>query len=104
MIGWKRVRFNLLLPEQTTPPITPGMQVKSITMILDQGPETGVAAAGGLVVIDNININGQIDRQVARVVASSGPAGHFPVALRPRSIFEAAMRTHNERAPAHSVL
>ena len=56
--GWKRVRFNLADTAQTNPAITPGEQVSSITLVLDYGPESGAAAAGGLVVIDNIDING----------------------------------------------
>ncbi len=62
MMGWKRVRFNLIDPKQTTPPITPGQQVEKISIVLDQGPETGAGAAGGLVVLDNIDINGTLIR------------------------------------------
>jgi hypothetical protein len=57
MKGWNRVRFNLADTGQTSPPITPGQQVSSITLVLDQGPGTA-SAAGGLVVIDNIDVNG----------------------------------------------
>jgi len=57
-LGWKRVRFNLADTAQTSPAITPGEQVSSITLLLDLGPEAGSTAAGGLVVIDNIDING----------------------------------------------
>jgi len=58
--GWIRVRFDLGSTTQTSPPITPGQQVKNIALVLDQGPETGASAAGGLVVIDNIDINGTL--------------------------------------------
>jgi BACON domain-containing protein len=56
--GWNRVRFNLAETSQTNPAITPGETVSSITLVLDVGPEAGPAAAGGLAVIDNVNING----------------------------------------------
>jgi hypothetical protein len=60
MMGWKRVRFNLTDTAQTSPAILAGDSVTSITLVLDQGPETGSTAAGGLVVIDNIDVNGTI--------------------------------------------
>jgi hypothetical protein len=56
--GWNRVRFNLAETSQSNPAITPGETVSSITLVLDLGPEAGSAAAGGLVVIDDIDING----------------------------------------------
>jgi Viral BACON domain len=58
MMGWKRVRFNLADTSQTSPAITPGETVSSITLVLDLGPEAGSTAAGGLAVIDNIDVNG----------------------------------------------
>jgi hypothetical protein len=58
MTGWKRVRFNLADTSQTSPAITAGETVSSITLVLDLGPEAGSTAAGGLVVIDNIDVNG----------------------------------------------
>jgi hypothetical protein len=58
VIGWKRMRFDPSKPDQASPPITPGEQVKSLAVIVDQGPESGPSAAGGLVVLDNIDING----------------------------------------------
>jgi hypothetical protein len=58
MLGWKRVRFNLTVSTQTSPVILPGDSVSSITLVMDQGPETGSSAAGGLVIIDNIDVNG----------------------------------------------
>ena len=57
-LGWTRVRFNLADTTQTSPAITPGEQVSSITLLLDLGPEGGSTAAGGFVLIDNIDING----------------------------------------------
>lgn len=56
--GWNRVRFNLAETSQTNPAITPGETTSSITLVLDVGPEAGPAAAGGLAVIGNIDING----------------------------------------------
>ena len=56
--GWNRVRFNLAETSQANPAITPGETVSSITLVLDLGPEAGASAAGGLVVIDDIDING----------------------------------------------
>ena len=49
--GWKRFQFD---PSQATPAITPDMTVQSIALMVDDGP----SANGGMVVIDNINING----------------------------------------------
>ena len=49
--GWTRFRFD---PSQATPAITPESTVKSIALMLDGGPEAG----GGMVVLDNINVNG----------------------------------------------
>jgi hypothetical protein len=57
VMGWERVRYNL---DRANPPITPGMQVQSITLVLDQGPGSGQGAAGGLAVIDNIDVNGTL--------------------------------------------
>jgi hypothetical protein len=59
MMGWTRVRFDLTDAKvQSDPAIVPGDTVTSITLVLDQGPEAGSTAAGGLVVIDNIDVNG----------------------------------------------
>jgi hypothetical protein len=60
VMGWKRVRFNLTDPLQISPALLPGDTITSITLVLDQGPGTDPAAAGGLVVIDNIDINGTL--------------------------------------------
>ena len=81
VIGWQRVRFNLADITQTTPAITPGEQLSTVTLVLDEGPESGTAAAGGLVVIDNIDINGTFAGKVS-VAPSLGtrPIGPF----RPR--------------------
>lgn len=64
VIGWQRVRFNLADTTQTAPAITPGEQLSSVTLVFDEGPESGAAAAGGLVVIDNIDINGVFAEKV----------------------------------------
>jgi hypothetical protein len=53
--GWKRLRFDPANPTQTTPAISSGTKVKSIYLVLDEGPETG----SSIVVLDNININGK---------------------------------------------
>ncbi len=59
IVGWNRVRFNLADTTQTNnQPILPGEQLTSITLVLDYGPESGATAAGGMVVIDNIDVNG----------------------------------------------
>ena len=52
--GWKRLRFDPTNPAQTVLAITPGTQVKSIHIVLDDGPESGAS----MVVLDNINVNG----------------------------------------------
>jgi hypothetical protein len=49
--GWTRYQFN---PSQATPAIAPDATVKSIALMLDDGPEAG----GGMAVLDNINVNG----------------------------------------------
>ena len=49
--GWTRFRFD---PAQAKPAIAPESTVKSIALMLDDGPESG----GGMVVLDNINVNG----------------------------------------------
>jgi hypothetical protein len=38
----------------------PGQQIKSITVLLDEGPEATPNPGGGLVVLDNIDVNGVI--------------------------------------------
>jgi hypothetical protein len=54
--GWKRLRFDPSNPAQTAPSIAPGTKVKSIHIVLDDGPETGTS----MVVLDNINVNGAL--------------------------------------------
>ncbi len=50
--GWTRFRFD---SAQAVPAIVPGSTVKSIALMLDDGPD----AASGMVVLDNINVNGK---------------------------------------------
>jgi hypothetical protein len=58
--GWIRVRFDPANPAQANPPIAPGQQIKSIAIVLDEGPEATPNPGGGLVVLDNIDVNGVI--------------------------------------------
>jgi len=58
--GWIRVRFDPANPAQASPPIAPGQAIKSISIVLDQGPEATPNPGGGLVVLDNIDVNGVI--------------------------------------------
>jgi len=59
LMGWKRVRFNMSAAAQATMLFVPGDTITSITLVQDQGPDPAVqGSAGGLVVIDNIDING----------------------------------------------
>ena len=48
--------FDPSNPAQTVPAIPPGAKVKSIHIVLDDGPELGAS----IVVLDNININGTL--------------------------------------------
>ena len=50
--GWRRFRFD---PAQAEPSIAPDAVIKSISLMMDEGPE----ANSGMVVLDNININGK---------------------------------------------
>jgi hypothetical protein len=52
--GWIRVRFDLAKLG-----LLPGDTVTSLKLVLDYGPESGATAAGGMVVIDNIDVNGK---------------------------------------------
>jgi len=54
--GWTRLRFDPGNPTQTAPAIAPGTAVKSIHLVLDDGPETGTS----LVVLDNVDVNGAL--------------------------------------------
>lgn len=58
--GWIRVRFDPANPVQASPPIAPGQQIKSIAVVLDEGPEASPNPGGGLVILDNIDVNGVI--------------------------------------------
>ena len=58
--GWIRMRFDPTNPAQANIPIAPGQQIKSIAIVLDEGPEATPNLAGGLVVLDNIDVNGVI--------------------------------------------
>lgn len=57
--GWKRFRFDPSNPAQTFPPIPATETVKSIAVLFDEGTDTGTDFSG-LVVIDNIDINGDL--------------------------------------------
>ena len=61
--GWKRLRFDPTNPAQTVLAITPGTQVKSIHIVLDDGPESG---ASMVAVPDNINVNGTSSFTIGR--------------------------------------
>ena len=52
--GWTRVRINPSNPAQAFPVIAPGATILSITVIQDEGNDTGTGSA----IIDNIDING----------------------------------------------
>jgi len=56
-MGWERIRYNL---DKANPPITPGMSVQSITLVMDQAPGSVSGVSGGFAVIDNIDINGTL--------------------------------------------
>ena len=56
--GWMRVGFDVANPAQANPTIAPGQAIKSIAIVLDEGPEASPNLGGGLVVIDNITVNG----------------------------------------------
>jgi hypothetical protein len=49
--GWPRFRFE---PVKAVPAIAPDSTIKSIVRVLEDGPD----AEGGMVVLDNINLNG----------------------------------------------
>jgi hypothetical protein len=54
--GWTRLRFDPTNPAQTAQAIAAGTKIKSIYLVLDDGPETGAS----MVVLDNIDINGTL--------------------------------------------
>jgi hypothetical protein len=61
---WTRVRFNVTNPGQAFPVIPDGAEIRSITIIYDEGTDTPTAPDNpggvGLAVIDNIFIDGEI--------------------------------------------
>ena len=61
--GWLRLRWD---PAAAFPPVTSGETVKSISIVFDEGQDTGPDFFG-LAVLDNIDINGAI--------AGKGPTG-----------------------------
>jgi hypothetical protein len=54
--GWQRLRIDPANAAQMVPAISPGSKVKSMHLVVDDGPETG----SSVVVIDNINVNGKL--------------------------------------------
>jgi hypothetical protein len=54
--GWKRMRIDPANGAQMVPAISPGSKVKSMHLVVDDGPETG----SSIVVIDNIDVNGKL--------------------------------------------
>ena len=53
--GWTRVTFSATNPAQAFPVVTPGATIISLTLIVDEGTDTGP----GYIFTDNLNINGQ---------------------------------------------
>lgn len=53
--GWKRMRFDPTNSAQASPAIAPGSKVKSMHLVLDDGPESGASMS----VLDNIKVNGK---------------------------------------------
>jgi len=51
--GWTRLRFDPSNPAQATPPIASGTTVKTIQLVVNEGPEAG----SGMVILDNILVN-----------------------------------------------
>ena len=51
--GWTRVRFDPSNPAQATPPIASGTTVKTIQLVINEGPDAG----SGMVILDNILLN-----------------------------------------------
>ena len=57
---WSRVRFT---PAQLFPPVLPGAQIKTVSIVYDEGtdtPSTQDPMGVGLSVLDNIDVNGHI--------------------------------------------
>jgi len=51
--GWTRLRFDPSNPAQATPPIASGTTVKTIQLVVNEGPDAG----SGMVILDNILVN-----------------------------------------------
>jgi Viral BACON domain len=51
--GWTRLRFDPSNPAQATPPIASGATVKTIQLVVNEGPDAG----SGMVILDNILVN-----------------------------------------------
>jgi Viral BACON domain len=51
--GWTRLLFDPSNPAQATPPIASGTTVKTIQLVVNEGPEAG----SGMVILDNILVN-----------------------------------------------
>jgi len=51
--GWTRLRFDPSNPAQATPPIASGTTVKTIQLVINEGPDAG----SGMVILDNILVN-----------------------------------------------
>jgi hypothetical protein len=51
--GWTRLRFDPSNPAQANPPIASGTTVKTIQLVVNEGPDAG----SGMVILDNILIN-----------------------------------------------
>jgi hypothetical protein len=54
--GWQRLRIDPSNSAQMVPAIPAGSEVKSMHLVVDDGPETG----SSVVVIDNIDVNGKL--------------------------------------------
>ena len=54
--GWVGISFDPTT--QATPAIIPGQAIKSISIVLDEGPEATSTPGSGLAVLDNIKVNG----------------------------------------------
>jgi hypothetical protein len=57
--GWQRVRFSPTNVAQAFPVITPGETVESIAIVFDEGTNTDPDFSG-MVVLDNLDINGAL--------------------------------------------
>jgi hypothetical protein len=54
--GWTRATFDASNPSQAFPVVTPGATIISLTLIFDDGNDTGV----GYIFTDNLNVVGQL--------------------------------------------